>query len=234
MRLGFLLLSVIAVLAGCATPVPPTSKIESLIVVSAVGDRLRLVEQSIPYVVDKEDVVVDWKIDDHIRKIVADSLRGRYTVHDVAYSQAYMDDVAWKKTPAGNPAKARVVLAALRTFVPAGTADAIVYVAVASTVSNNVGRGATRVQGIGLSILGLFAKSLFVFTAYEIMVFDGRTFEMIGEAAVARPHLRPVSWQWPGSYKDIPEDHRQDVKKVAFDMLGVNIPATLTTLGLIK
>lgn len=243
MRFRLFVLAVALVLSGCVTTAPVSRKIGSVSLVSAMGDRLRLVQQSLPFNAERDDAVVDWKIDDRIRAILADTLRRRYVINDVSYPLAYIVDIAWNKTPADNQTKAaEIVSAALKTIVPAGTADAIVYVAPASSAFRNYpGRalGATRLQGLGLSTRNSILGSMFeappeVFAAYQIMVFDGRTFELLGRAMGAKPYMRYVTWKWRGgSYDEIPPYDRREMQTVLFDMLGESIPATLSELGLL-
>jgi hypothetical protein len=244
MRLRLLLLAVVLVLSGCTTATPVSKTVGSVSLVSAMGDRLRLVQQSLPFNGETTDAVVDWKIDERIRRILADNLRRRYTINELNYPLPYIVDVAWNKTLDGQAKRiGDIVSAALKTIVPPGTADAIVYIAPATTrLKNYTGRAAltaTRLQGLGLSTRTSILGSMFegppeVFTSYRIMVFDGRTFDLLGQATGAEPHTRYLTWKWRGGiYDDIPQDHRREMETVLFEMLAESIPATLAALGML-
>jgi hypothetical protein len=252
MRWLLIALAVATVVAGCSSPDPFTNQLltssiasgagrKSVGVVSAIGDRFSV--QKIGFTVFQnslDEVSIDsWGIDEQVVASVSSQLGKRFEIRRISYSKAAFAEVQKPKPLfASNQEDYRNQIAGiLRGMASSQKCD--LYVVVTKSASQ-VGNSNQSVGGIGFLQSGVgFLSSVQLYTLFEIRVYDGQTFAVLGHqrasstqsiftSGIHGPHREVDKSWWPDGAQSVAKDVR--VKDATVSLLEQSMTTTVAEL----
>jgi hypothetical protein len=215
-------------IAGCAPlyrDLPAEKKIQSVALVVALPESLYLLHTGL-LSVTKEDVEVDWQLNDRLRARLGAILARRYTVvaTDIA-PNVLLGSLSLTEIMTGTDTSVR-----LKELLKPGLADVIV-VAHAETGKNSGGGAYVEVVK-GVPYVGL---------RYWLGVFDGATFAPLASrgSSVKAPSYRVTSYDFPRRVVDVgyrgqpylalPDQTKEYVRRLILGLIDETAVVTLAT-----
>ena len=231
--LRLLLVSALFVLTACATShrVAENAPIRTVAIIVAFPEQLHLHYQRLFDVV-REDVPIDWRINDRVAGSLKKALSGHYELIELPYRrEQIIGAMKYNEILVGtdNSTAERI-----QQMIAPGAADAIVVV---QALMNVVNQGAHMAQVKNYYSAGI---------GYRSTVLDGRTFKPMAAAfgsVAPAPHqilasraspTRRIGFSWGGeSFRALPEGAQKEVRDIVEEMIDSSVPYTLNRVGLI-
>lgn len=227
-----LTLGLLVILSGCATShkMGENRKLQSVAIVVAFPEQLHLHYQGLISVV-REDVPIDWEINQRMANRLKSLLESRYTIHPLPYDPSkILGTMTDAEISFGTDLATESRLKEL--FQP-GITDAII---VAQAMMGIPNQGAYMAQLRGYHAVGV---------GYRLTVFDGATFKALAASFGSLPPppgtiraydsaRRRVYFGWQGeTFRSLPTSTQQQVRRIVEDVIDQSIHITLQRVGLI-
>lgn len=184
-------------IASCQTTISPQKQlsIRSVAIVSGLADRVQVNFNPLGWsgAAEVQWLSVDWGLDQLATDLVAERLKGKYEIRAVSYRPENLflapNGVGITNYGRiGQEAAGLIVSDAerIKRNIPPGIADAIVYI---GQDKKQMGFDSPLyVHGLGYTRLDRLGGAInLAHAGYRIVVLDGQTFQIIGEATVDGP-----------------------------------------------
>jgi len=245
------LLTVLAfLLAACAGPgLAPerAAGIKSVALVSGLGDEitLRYIGSAVVLGDEERRTAVDWPLNESVLAALSRSLSPRYEIRSLQYDKfSFNDRTTLAERTVGSSER---LTRYLRGLAPPGFVDAYVVVTETAWGGDPITHSGLPVAGLGLyarrDVLGGLAVA--TYTAYDIHVVDGRSFEELASAPASIPASKGAwsSWAyaystvdpswWHASFAEMPDDEKRALRESLIALIDTSVPFTLERLALV-
>jgi hypothetical protein len=252
MRCLLMALAVAMVGAGCSSPDPYTNQLltsniapgagrKSVGIISAIGDKFSV--QKIGFTVFQnslDEVPIDsWGVDERVVATMTAQLSKRFEVKRINYSKAAFAEVQKPKPLfASNQEDYRNKIAdILRGMASSQKCDLYVVVTKSGSAVGNTNQS---VSGLGVLQSGVgYLSSLHLHALFEVRVYDGQTFSVLGHQRASStqsifssfihgPHREVDKSWWPEVAQSIAKDGR--VKDATMALVEQSMTATVGEL----
>ena len=233
----------LAVLVSCAPQVTPqqTAQIKSLTVVTGFGEQIELNFVGFTAFSNRrENVPVDWNIDGHFQQRALAELGSRYRFNDVKYDPAKL------RQPRQELFGTDPAIALVRSVVPPGTADAVLYFG-PHEFEDTLGRSNQYVGGLGLyarSSFGFGQRQNVTFAAYRAVLLDGKTLQPMAQALALFPASFSLfsgfssriphapSINFPEKFENLTAGQNTIIQRQLFELVDKTLPQVLGDIAL--
>jgi hypothetical protein len=243
-----LTLVAVAALAACAAqPIAPgkLTGIRTVGIVSLVGDEVEF--KNVGFTVFgntfKKIKLPELRLDDFIVERLTKLLAGRYEIRQVTYDpKSFPQDVIWDRSDPGPLSDAKPGGEVIRSHVSPRGLDA--YIAVVK-YATGIAMSNQAVEGVGIFRgSGLFSSDVWAHALYQVVVYDGKSYEPIGAMlaqmpglgfapAIHGPSKEVDETYWSDSPDSLSAEQKELLRKAFEDLIDRSLSETLRRLKLL-